>query len=46
MEVRFDNDYFSNPALYGNYDSFNKAANSKTSKTPELTNTTLKSAGR
>ncbi len=39
IDVRFDNDYFSNLALYGNYDSFNKAANSKTSKTPELTNT-------
>ncbi len=37
-DVRFDNDYFSNLALTGNYDSFNKAANSKTSKTPELTN--------
>jgi len=38
-DVRFDNDYFANLALTGNYDSFNKAANSKTSKTPELTNT-------
>lgn len=37
-DVRFDNDYFANLALTGNYDSFNKAANSKTSKTPELTN--------
>ncbi len=37
-DVRFDNDYFSNLALTGNYDSFNKAANSKNSKTPELTN--------
>jgi hypothetical protein len=37
-DVRFDNDYFSNLALTGNYDSFNKAANSKSSKTPELTN--------
>ena len=37
-EVRFDNDYFANLALTGNYDSFNRAANSKTSKTPELTN--------
>lgn len=38
-DVRFDNDYFSNLALTGSFDSFNKAANSKTSKTPELTNT-------
>lgn len=38
-DVRFDNDYFANLALTGNFDSFNKAANSKTSKTPELTNT-------
>ncbi len=38
-DVRFDNDYFSNLALTGNYDSFNKAANSKNSRTPELTNT-------
>lgn len=38
-DVRFDSDYFSNLALNGNYDSFNRAANSKTSKTPELTNT-------
>ena len=37
-DVRFDNDYFANLALTGNYDSFNKVANSKTSKTPELTN--------
>ena len=37
-DVRFDNDYFANLALTGNYDSFNKAANSKTTKTPELTN--------
>lgn len=37
-DVRFDNDYFSNLALTGNYDSFNKAANSKNSRTPELTN--------
>ena len=29
---------FSNLALKGNYDSFNRAANSKRSKTPELTN--------
>ena len=37
-DVRFDNDYFSNLALTGNYDSFNKAAGSKNSRTPELTN--------
>ena len=37
-EVRFDNDYFANLALTGNYDSFNRAASSRTSKTPELTN--------
>ena len=37
-DVRFDNDYFANLALAGNYDSFNRVANSKTSKTPELTN--------
>ena len=37
-QVRFDNDCFSRLALKGTYDSFNKAANSKHSKTPELTN--------
>lgn len=37
-DVRFDNDYFSNLALKGTYDSFNRAANSKYSRTPELTN--------
>lgn len=37
-DIRFDNDYFSNLALTGNYDSFNRAANSKHSRTPELTN--------
>ena len=37
-DVNFSDDYFSNLALKGNYDSFNKAANSKRSKTPELTN--------
>ncbi len=36
--VRFDNDYFANLALTGNYDSFNRACRRKTSKTPELTN--------
>lgn len=35
-DVRFDNDYFANLALTGNYDSFNKAANSKTTKTQKL----------
>jgi len=38
-DVRFDNDYFAGLALKGNYDSFVKAANSKTTRTPELTNT-------
>ena len=38
-DVKFSDDYFSNLALKGGYDSFNKAANSKRSKTPELTNT-------
>ena len=37
-DVKFDNDYFANLALTGNYDSFNRVANSRTSKTPELTN--------
>ena len=37
-DVKFDNDYFSNLALKGTYDSFNRAANSKHSRTPELTN--------
>ena len=37
-DVNFSDDYFSNLALKGNYDSFNRAANSKRSKTPELTN--------
>ena len=37
-DVRFDNDYFANLALRGGYDSFNKAANSKRHRTPELTN--------
>ena len=37
-DVKFDSDYFSNLALNGTYDSFNRVANSKTSKTPELTN--------
>lgn len=38
-DVRFDNDYFWALALNGSYDSFNRAAGSKISKTPELTNT-------
>lgn len=38
-DVKFSDDYFSDLALRGNYDSFNKATNSKRSKTPELTNT-------
>ena len=37
-DVKFSDDYFSNLALKGNYDSFNRAANSMRSKTPELTN--------
>ena len=37
-DVRFTDDYFSNLALKGTYSSFNRAANSKRSKTPELTN--------
>lgn len=38
-DIRFDNDYFSNIALYGSYDSLNRAMNSKNNRTPELTNT-------
>lgn len=37
-DVRFTDDYFSNLALKGTYNSFNRAASSKRSKTPELTN--------
>ena len=37
-DVKFTDDYFSNLALRGDYDSFNRAAGSKRSKTPELTN--------
>ncbi len=37
-DVKFSDDYFSNLALNGSYDSFNRAANSKRSRTPELTN--------
>ena len=38
-DVRFSDDYFARLALKGTYDSFNRAANSKHSRTPELTNT-------
>ena len=37
-DIKFDNDYFSRLALKGTYDCFNRAANSKHTKTPELTN--------
>ncbi len=37
-DVEFNDDYFSNLALKGTYDSFNRAANSRRSRTPELTN--------
>ncbi len=37
-DVKFSDDYFSNLALKGSYDSFNRAASSKRSITPELTN--------
>lgn len=37
-DVKFEDDYFSNLALKGTYASLNRAANSKRSKTPELTN--------
>ncbi|GHV25570.1 hypothetical protein FACS189465_3500 [Clostridia bacterium] len=37
-DVRFDNDLFSDVALLGDYDSLNKAVNSKQNKSPELTN--------
>jgi len=37
-DIKFTDDYFSNLALKGNYNSFNSAAISKHSKTPELTN--------
>ncbi|MBE6871657.1 MAG: hypothetical protein E7491_06850 [Ruminococcaceae bacterium] len=37
-DVRFTDDYFSNLALKGTYNSFNRTANSKRTKTPELTN--------
>ena len=38
-DVCFTDDYFSSLALKGTYNSFNRAANSRRSKTPELTNT-------
>jgi len=34
-QIRFDNDYFARLALKGTYDSFNRAANSQHSKTPD-----------
>jgi len=37
-DVRFKDDIFSDLALKGTYDSFNRAASSKHSRTPELTN--------
>ncbi len=37
-DIKFTDDYFSNLALKGNYNSFNRAATSKKSRTPELTN--------
>lgn len=37
-DVRFTDDYFSSLALHGDYNSFNRAAGSRRSKTPELTN--------
>ena len=37
-DIRFDSDYFSNLALHGSYDSFNRAASVRSTKTPELTN--------
>lgn len=38
-DIRFSDDYFADLALKGDYSSFNNAANSKSDKTPELTNT-------
>lgn len=38
QDVKFDHDYFADLALRGTYDSFNRAALSKDTKTPELTN--------
>ncbi len=38
-DIRFSDDYFASLALVGAYNSFIRAANSKRSRTPELTNT-------
>lgn len=38
-DVVFNKDYFSKLALWGNYDSFNRASKLKDKRTPELTNT-------
>jgi hypothetical protein len=38
-DIRFRDDYFSSLALKGDYDSFNRASESKSRRTPELTNT-------
>ena len=38
-DIDFSDDYFSSLALKGTYNSFNRAASSGRSKTPELTNT-------
>ena len=37
-DVRFDNDFCANLAINGTYDEFNRVANRKNLKTPELTN--------
>ena len=37
-DVRFKNDFFSNLALKGSYNSFNSASKRKDTRTPELTN--------
>ena len=37
-DVRFSDDYYARLALKGTYDSFNRAANAKHNRTPELTN--------
>ena len=38
QDVKFSDDYFASLALKGDYDSFNRAANCKNTRTPELTN--------
>ena len=38
-DVKFRNDYFATLALRGTYDRFNRLANSRHTRTPELTNT-------